>query len=144
MFNQIIEKRLESWLDHRNRLSQSADPLQEVWDFWQVAPFIPHNQRIDPYHRQSWPSPWEIIDNNQYDDFTRALMIGWTLKLTERFRNSIIEIKTMVDKQRSKEYNLVCIDNTWVINYNDNGPIAMDSLPDSFILENQIELDLPR
>jgi hypothetical protein len=144
MFNQSVDKRLESWLDHRTHLDRSINPLQEVWDFWHTAPFVPHNQQVDPYHRQSWPSPWEIINNNKYDDFTRALMIGWTLKLTEKFRNSSIVIKTVVDNQNNKEYNLVYIDDTWVINYDDNGPILAKSLSDSFRLENLIELDPPR
>jgi hypothetical protein len=144
MFNQSVDKRLESWLAHRTQLEQSANPLQEVWDFWHTAPFVPHNQQVDPYHRQSWPSPWEIIAENKYDDFTRALMIGWSLKLTKRFCNSAIVIKTVVDNQNSKEYNLVYIDNAWVINYDDNGPISVDSLCESFGLENLIELDPPR
>jgi len=144
MFNKPIEKRLESWIDHRRNLDNSDDPLQDTWDLWHTAPFVPHNQKIDPYHNRSWPSPWEIIAENKYDDFTRALMIGWTLKMTQKFRDSAIEIKTLVDNDRSREYNIVCVDNTWVINYSDVGPVTVDSVPESFRLENLIELSPPR
>jgi hypothetical protein len=144
MFNQPVDSRLTEWLDHRRQLDKSKDPLQDAWDFWHLAPFTPHNRNVDPYHRTSWPSPWEIIDYNKYDDFTKALMIAWTLKLTNKFKDSKIELKTFVDSERTREYNLIYVDDSWVINYNDNGPVAMENVPDSFRLENLVEVSAPR
>ena len=144
MFNQPVDSRLTEWIDHRKQLDEVENPLQEVWDFWHLAPFIPHNRNIDPYYQKSWPSPWEIIEDNKYDDFTKALMIGWTLKLTKKFKNSKIELKTFVDQSKTREYNLVYVDEQWVINYNDNGPINADSVPESFRLENLVEVSAPR
>jgi len=144
MFNRPVDSRLTEWIEHRRELDQSTNPLQQVWDFWQPAPFIPHNRNIDPYHQKSWPTPWEIIETNKYDDFTKALMIGWTLKLTKKFKDSKIELKTLVDSNRTREYNVIYIDNTWVINYNDNGPISALEINDGFKLENIIEVVSPR
>jgi len=144
MFNRSVDSRLTEWIEHRKNLDQNSDPLQEVWNFWQTAPFIPHNRNIDPYHQKSWPTPWEIIETNIYDDFTKALMISWTLKLTKKFKDSKIEIKTMVDPNRTRQYNVICIDNTWAINYNDNGPIPALEINDGFKLENIIEILSPR
>ena len=144
MFNQPVDSRLTEWIDHRKQLDEVENPLQEVWDFWHLAPFIPHNRNIDPYYQKSWPSPWEIIEDNKYDDFTKALMIGWTLKLTKKFKNSKIELKTFVDQSKTREYNLVYVDEQWVINYNDNGPINADNVPESFRLENLVEVSAPR
>ncbi len=143
MFNQSVDQRLTEWINHRNRLDEVENPLQELWDLWHAAPFIPHNRNIDPYYQQSWPSPWEIIEYNRYDDFTRALMMGYTLKLTKKFCNSKVEIRTLVDPSRTREYNLLYIDD-WVINYNDNGPIKEDEIPSSFRLENLVEVNTPR
>jgi len=140
MFNLPVDDRLTEWIDHRNKLEESNDPLQDVWEFWHLAPFIPHNRKIDPYHHRSWPTPWEIIEDNQYDDFTKALMISWTLKLTKKFKDVKIEIRTLVDTARSKEYNLIYIDDSWVLNYSDEGPVESSSVPDSLILENLIEV----
>jgi len=89
-------------------------------------------------------TPWEIIENNKYDDFTKALMIGWTLKLTNKYKNSKIELKTLVDSNRTREYNLIYVDDSWVINYNDNGPIPALEINDGFKLENLIEVSSPR
>lgn len=144
MFNLPVDSRLTEWLNHRQHLEETENPLQEVWDFWSHAPYIPYNRNIDPYYQKSWPTPWEIIDHNKYDDFTKSLMIAWTLKLTKKFNNSVIEVKSLIDESNNRAYNLVFIDNNWVINYNDNGPVSVDSVPDSFRLENIVEVKAPR
>ena len=144
MFNQSIDDRLSSWAQLRRQAEQSTSPIDDIWEFWKQAPYIPYNNKVDPYHQQSWPSPWEIIVENKYDDFTKALMIAWTIKLTDKFTNSSIEVKSLVDKSKSKQYNIVCVDDIWVINYSDNGPVPASELPDSFLLENLIELKNPR
>jgi hypothetical protein len=144
MFNQPVDSRLTEWANHRRELDEVEDPLQTVWDFWHQAPFTPHNRNVDPYYQNSWPSPWEIIVENTYDDFTKALMIGWSLKLTNKFKDSKIELRTLVDSNRTRQYNLLYIDDNWVINYSDNGPIPLPEVPDSFRLENLIEVSAPR
>ena len=144
MFNLPVDDRLAEWINHRRNLDNTPDPLQEVWDFWHQAPFVPHNRKVDPYYRQSWPSPWEIIEDNRYDDFTKALMISWTLRLTDKFKNSKIELRTLVDTVRNREYNLVYIDDNWVINYNDNGPVPASEITSSFKLENMVEVSALR
>ena len=144
MFNQPVDSRLTEWADHRRQLDESENPLQDVWDFWHQAPFTPHNRNIDPYYQKSWPSPWEIIAENVYDDFTKALMISWTLKLTKKFKDSSIEVRTLVDSAQTREYNLVYIDDKWVVNYDDNGPVPVDNVNGSFKIENLVEVSAPR
>jgi hypothetical protein len=141
MFNKLVDDRLSLWADHRRSISNSNNPLQDVWEFWRHSPYIPYNNKIDPFNKRDWPTPWEIIVHNQYDDFTKALMIGYSLKLSKRFKESKIEIKTLVNDQKTCYYNIVCVDDCWAINYNDNGPVNMEDIPDSFYLENLIELN---
>ena len=102
MFEKNVDDRLSSWAEHRTHLNHSNDPLAEVWEFWQHAPYIPYNNKVDPYYKQSWPSPWEMIVDNKYDDFTKAVMIAWTLKLTKKFENSKIEIKTYIENTKQR------------------------------------------
>ena len=144
MFDRSIDDRLSAWMWLRSQVNDAPDPLLEVWDFWKRAPFVPYNNKIDPYHQRSWPTPWDIIVENRYDDFTKALMIGWTLKLSERYQNSKIEIKTLVDNAKTRQYNIVCIDDLWMINFSDDGPETMEKFPHLFLLENLIELQKPR
>lgn len=144
MFNLTADGRLSAWAQHRAQLNDCVDPLMSVWEFWKDAPFIPYNHKIDQYHQASWPCPWEIIVENKYDDFTKALMIAWTLKLSHPFRNSKIDIKTYVDNVHNKQYNVVCIDDQQVINFDDNGPVSITQLLEEMLLENLIEFNNPR
>lgn len=142
MFNLSTEDKLSSWATFRSSLEDSDDPLLDVFDFWKSAPFIPYNKNIDPYNKKTWPTPWEIIAENRYDDFTRAIMMAYSIKYTQRFNNSVIEVRTLVDKNRNHCYNVVCIDNNWAID--DGGVIPLNSIPESFLIENLIELGHPR
>lgn len=143
MFELQIDDRLSAWASLRLELETVDDPFQKVTEFWQDAPFTPYNRNIDQYHQKSWPSPWQIIVDNQYDDFTKALMIAYSLKFTKRFKESVIELRTIVDKNNKKYYNIVCIDNKWVINYGDN-IVILENIPDSFLVENLIEIEASR
>lgn len=140
MFDKNIDERLSSWAEFRRSLETSQSPFKDVVDFWKEAPFIPYNNAVDPFFKYSWPSPWDIIVHNKYDDFTKALMIGWTLKLTDRFKFSNIELRTYVDKQNLLAYNIICVDNQWAINYKDNEPVEIEKIPDWFNMENLVEL----
>jgi hypothetical protein len=144
MFNLSAEDRLSSWADHRHHLENCEDPLTETFEFWKESPYIPYNNKIDPYNYRSWPTPWEIIVYNKYDDFTRTVMMAYSIKYTQRFEECLIEIRTLVDNKRSACYNIVCVDNEWAINYNDIGIIHMEEIPETFLVENLIEVGHPR
>jgi hypothetical protein len=140
MFDLNIDDRLSAWAQFRKDLETADCPFDDAWNFWKDAPFIPYNNAVDPYFQFGWPTPWDIIVHNKYDDFTKALMIGWTLKLTKRFENNLIEIRTLVDKESLISYNIICVDNGWAINYNDKGPLPLENIPDRFNIENLVEL----
>lgn len=143
MFQKATDERLSEWSTFRKNINLSDRPFNEVWEFWKSAPYIPYNNKLDPFNSRSWPTPWEIIVTNKYDDFTKAVMIAWTLKLTERFQKSKIEIKTLVNNQKTCYYNIVCVDDDTILNYSDNGPITLANFSGSFFIENVIELKSP-
>jgi len=140
MFNRSTDDRISSWAQFRAQLETCEQPLQCVIDFWRDAPYIPYNHNIDQFNRKSWPTPWDIIVENHYDDFTKALMMAYSLKYTEKFKNSVIELRSLVDNARKTYYNIVCVDGEWAINYKDNEPFALKDIPESFLVENIIEL----
>jgi hypothetical protein len=144
MFRNSPDERLSAWTEFRQALDTSIFPLLELAEFWGKAPYIPYNKNVDPYNEYSWPTPWEIIVENKYDDFTKALMMSWTLKLTDKFKNSLIEIKTYTDSERQKQYNMVFIDNKDVVNYLDNEVVKAEDIPDSFQLDFLVEVKRPR
>jgi len=144
MFDLDTDDRLTAWSELRKAIDLSNEPLQTCVDFWFKVPFVPFNKSVDPFYPASWPTPWEIIVQNQYDDFTKAVMMGYTLLLTERYKNSLVEIKTLVDSKQNRLYNVVYIDNTWVLNFDDYRPTVVDSVPSLYRLENLVELKRPR
>lgn len=144
MFNQSPDDRLSLWSQFRQELEASDDPLTDVIEFWNEAPFIPYNKEIDPFNQFAWPTPWEIIVRNKYDDFTKSLMMAWTLKLTERYKDSKVEIKTYIDNTQTVQYNCIVIDEDKVLNYKDNEVVNYQNLPPSFRLENMLEVNRPR
>ena len=144
MFDLSVDDRLSAWSKLRSQIETSETPLDTVWEFWKDSPFVPYNNRIDPFYQKSWPTPWEIIADNRYDDFTKALMIGWSLKMTERYKDSTIDLRMILDNDNGRQYNIVCVENCWTINYNDNGPELLEKVPESFLLENLTELKVTR
>lgn len=144
MFSSDLDSRLAAWSSLRKAIDQCEEPLLEVIDFWNQAPLIPHNHQIDPFYPGSWPNPWEILERNVYDDFTKAIMIGYTLLLTETFKNSSIQIRTLVDKQHNKLYNAVYINELCVLNFCDDGVVAASQIPDCCQVENLVLLERPR
>jgi hypothetical protein len=138
-----VDQRLSAWVELRKRIDEVDSPFEAVVDFWKDLPFVAYNKNIDPYNQRSWPTPWDIISENIYDDFTIALMTGYTLLLTKKFADSRVEIKTMVDKNKTKLYNLVYLDDNTVLNY-EQGPVKAQDIPDSFRLENLVILHRPR
>jgi len=139
-----VEDKLDKWVKFRHSLSLSLTPLEDIADYWGKVKLIQFNRMIDPYHSRSWPNPWEIIANGQYDDLTLAIMIGYTIKLTDQFKDSTVEVRTMVDRNRTRLYNVVYIDNKYVLNYDRFRVVKAQDIDDSFFLENLVELTRPR
>jgi hypothetical protein len=144
MFHKSPDERLSAWKSLREHVNDADNPLETVAEFWSNAPLISYNHLIDQYNPKSWPTPWEIIVENRYDDFTLGVMIGYTLKLTEKFANSKIEVRTMVDENRTKLYNLVYIDDNMVLNFDKWQAITSEKIPNSFLLENLVNISMPR
>jgi len=144
MFQKTVDERLSAWKNLREKIDSEDDSLSYLIEFWNQVPVVAYNHKIDQYNPKSWPTPWEILVENKYDDFTIALMIGWTLKLTKKFANSNIIIRTMVDETKTRLYNLVYIDENIVLNYSKWKSLTANDIPESFLTENVVNIDRPR
>jgi len=68
MFNfKKYEDRLASWSAFREVLETSKDPIQEAIDYYDSAPRVSIN--TDPWDQKTWPTPWELVSENQYCNF---------------------------------------------------------------------------
>ena len=144
MFHKSPDERLSEWSEFRKNLDTLDNPLTALAAFWSNAPLVIHNHKVDPYNPSSWPTPWDLIVENKYDDFTLALMIAYTLKLTKKYNNDKIEVRTMVDSNKTKLYNLVYVNDADVLNYERATAIKAQYIDDSLYLENIVNVVFPR
>jgi hypothetical protein len=137
MFSKSADERMAAWLELRKQIESSDTPFELIIEFWSHAPFIPYNRLIDPYNQTSWPTPWEILVENKYDDFTIALMMAYSVKYTKRFNKSSVEIRSYFTESKSQMFNLVCIDQEVVLNYMDKPTeVRVSDIPDTLSLDN--------
>jgi len=137
MFHKNYEQRLKSWSCLRQSLETSEDPFLEVLKFYKQAPYV--SIHTDPWSREMWPTPWELIYENQYDDFGRVLGMCYSLQLTERFKGSTFEIHISTDNSLSYLY-LLFVDNH-VLGFDDNKSILKKDLP--MELQSQTVYSMP-
>ena len=84
MWPRSFEDRLASWSDLRHRC-QSADletALLDINQWWFNTPWIPYHLHWDD--RDSWPDPWQLLDDNIYCGLARGLGILYTITLLDR------------------------------------------------------------
>lgn len=144
MFKKSGEDRLSDWSAFRSSLNSSAAPLQDVAALWASAPMVTYVTHINPDDTEQWPTPWELLIENKYDDFVLALMMAYTIKLSQRYENSRVELKTMVDSQRTKLYTLVFVDSEFILNYQRDQVVLASEVQDLLHLENSLEIVYPR
>lgn len=126
MFDKKYEQQLIIWREFRDSLETSDDPLQDTIDFFKPAPETMF--AADPYSPETWPTPWELINENVYCPFIKILAICYTLQLTDRFSADQFEIHITQDQQRSAtEYLLFVAD--YVIGFDENTYVHKSELP---------------
>ena len=108
------ETRLRSWVDLRNKLLrlQTHDQVLEIDKFWQRVPTQHHYLHTD--FIKDWPSPWQLLSDNIYCYYARALGMIYTLLLLGNKDIALVEAKD----DNSNEVVLVLVDNAkYVLNY---------------------------
>ena len=81
MFDKKYEERLQLWHDFRSQLETSLDPIQDTIEFYKTAPL--NSIAADAWTQDSWPNPWELLEENNYCAFVKILAICYTLQLTD-------------------------------------------------------------
>lgn len=97
-FQLDFQTRLKEWHSLRNSLAGAdiKDICIEVDRFWQQSPIM--NHYLHPVDIPTWPDPWQLLNDNLYCPYARALGILYTLL--------ILGIKD-VDLVRATDYNSI-------------------------------------
>jgi len=114
VFQLNYDARLRSWYDLRQTL-QNADTKTkclEIDNWWQSAPIV--NHYLHPHEIDTWPTPWELLYDNEYCHIARGLGMIYTLMLT-----GIKDVDFSLGKDdNSEEVALVMVDRAkYVLNY---------------------------
>jgi hypothetical protein len=114
VFQLNYDSRLQNWYDLRQKL-QNADTATkciEIDNWWQSAPLV--NHYLHPHELDTWPGPWELINDNEYCLLARGLGMIYTLLLT-----GITDVDFCIGKDDNDEdVALVTVDNAkYVLNY---------------------------
>lgn len=132
MSNQTYEKQLFAWAQFRQTLETAEDPINDTIKYWNR---IPTTARcIDPYNTDTWPTPWELIEENAYCQFGKLLAIAYTLKLTDRFKDWQPIFKIGVDKHQLKIYYMLFIGDQ-VIGLDHSASVHIKYLPSNIEIE---------
>jgi hypothetical protein len=137
VFFETYEDQFSFWKKFRSRIEKIDTPLEETIKFWTKAPLV--NKHLDAYRPDTWPDPWQIIKDGKYNDLTIAIMMGHTLKLTDRFKDSDIEIKQYLDMNNKVVYNTCVVDNK-ILNYQYGEIVVEEELPKDLVLQMAIPL----
>lgn len=92
----------------------------KVDKFWQECPLV--NHYLHPADIVDWPTPWELLSDNNYCLYARALGMAYTLLLLG------IENIDFVDAidDNSENVCLVLVDNAkYILNYHPNMVVNM-------------------
>lgn len=114
VFISDFETRLRSWVELRNSIVDSTTKNQciEIDRFWQRVPTVNHYLHPDFIHE--WPDPWQLISDNTYCYYARALGIIYTLLLLGNKNIALVLAKD----DNNNEVVLVLVDNAkYVLNY---------------------------
>lgn len=106
--------RLKSWATLREKIAElpADQKVIEIDKFWQQVPLMNHYLHRDFIYE--WPSPWQLISDNLYCEYGKALGMIYTLILTD---TKNIELVEAID-DNNNEVVLVLVDNAkYVLNY---------------------------
>ena len=126
MFHKNYEERLQLWKQFRKGLEKVEDPIQEAIDFYNQAPYC--LIAADPFTPSSWPTAWELLEENNYCAFVKILAICYTLQLTDVLSQASYEIHITRDNENSETYYLLFV-NDIVIGFNGDTHVHRSKLP---------------
>jgi hypothetical protein len=137
-FKKTYEERLKIWYNFREVLATSLDPISTAIEAYNKLPT--GFWCTDPYDPESWPSPWELIDENQYCLFSKLLGICYSLQLTARFSLDSFKIHIINDRKNSNTYYLLSIDNE-TIGFDNSKQITRLEIPKD--VQSQLSHSMP-
>ena len=121
MWQKTFSERLAAWAALRQSCTtmDQAQALDQINSWWQQTPWIPYHLHWDD--RQTWPDPWQLLDDNIYCGLARALGIMYTIAMLDRE-----DLQDVVLTEINSD-NLVLIDHgKYILNWDGGKPVNIN------------------
>lgn len=129
---------LKSWYSFRQQLETVPNPIEEVTKYFLSKPRVKHY--TDPYDSSTWPTPWELITENEYCPINLLLGICYTLQITDRFKDIRPTIEVSVDVESNSVYYLLVIGDS-VFGFLEDEWTLVSKLPKSLKTQKIFNMD---
>lgn len=144
-FIQGSEHRLAAWKNLRRQLTADLEPqdwIQKVVTFWSLAPL--QSRVLDYSQRSTWPGPWQLLDQGDFDENSVSLGMFYTCALAQHtpWLNQDLELLLLRDSHEHREQLAVCIADTWLIGWEYQTIKSWQTHRNQVILQNRWRCDL--
>jgi hypothetical protein len=84
MWHRSFSDRLGSWAELRTQIQHQPleQALMNINSWWFSTPWVPYHLHWDD--RDTWPDPWQLLDDNIYCGLARGLGILYTISIVNR------------------------------------------------------------
>ena len=84
MWSHTFPERLTAWADLRAQAASLPleTALESINTWWFQTPWRPYHLHWDD--QESWPDPWQLLDDNIYCGLARGLGIMYTIAMIDR------------------------------------------------------------
>jgi hypothetical protein len=106
MFKLSASERLNRWKTFRFSLAELSidSAIKQTLDFWDRCPFCPFYLEIE--NPDTWPNPWQLIEDNHYCDLAKVLGIVYTLHLSKYAKDLYPEIRVYFHPKTRHTYHI--------------------------------------
>jgi hypothetical protein len=127
-------ERLAAWRNFRKSQASLSlsDQLNNVVNLWKNSDL--GNNHYDYFNIDDWPSPWELILDDSYDDFGKALGMSWTLIMIDDNKLKNLKLSCYKDADRSSFYHIVHVEDKFMLNYQFDKVSNTSLLPETAVL----------
>jgi hypothetical protein len=110
------EDRLAHWKNFRKSLPLLDEMTQftSVAEYWSKAPLV--SIAYDSFDATTWPTPWEMIRNNEWCRNSVAIGMENTLRLAG-FPSNRMTLTLIIDRDIQEILLILIVDRKWVLNY---------------------------
>ena len=118
IFHGDYTERLTAWSQFRDRLETDDTALQLTLQLYQQCPLT--HTKTNFFDKGTWPQAWNLIEKNDYNTVDRLLGMWYTLRLTDKYVQTKIDLLQCVEKNKismdnTVSYHTLAVDNQYIV-----------------------------